>query len=736
MNKFYISLIFILFAQKTLAQDKYSISPFDVKSTTEKIKIDGILDEKVWQGKENAGNFWQYFPSDTLRAEQKTQVYITFDDKNIYVAAKCASNGKKYVIPSNRRDYRAGGSDNISFIFDTFNDKTNAFLFGLNPFGIMREGVISNGGQDVTSFNFFWDNKWQGTSKILDDSWVCEMAIPFSTLRFKEGTTHWNFMCYRFDSQSNEQSSYVRVPQNQVIFNLAFMGRMDFEKPLKKSGSNISLIPYLAGSSLRDFEKNNPSSGDRITYGGDAKIGITSGLNLDLTINPDFSNVEADQQVTNLTRFDITYPEKRQFFLENSDLFTNFGSSGISPFFSRRMGIARDSTSGLNIQNAINYGARISGKLDDNWRVGLMRVQTAEDRFKGISATDFTVGAVQRKVLSRSNISFIFVDKTVRNPEINKKVAAYNRVAGLEYNLASEDNKWFGKFFYQQSFSPDNQTDKFANGSLLNYSDLRYQITWKHDWVGKGYNAEVGFVPRNDYWRITPSALLSYYPNTKILNKHTFGILHDQSNVPDYGITDRTTSLFWAFSFQDNSQLSLSLQNNYSYLYNYEFNPLLSRDDKATLPEGAKYNYNNLALDYISDSRKKIFLRTTAIIGDYYDGSIINIDGALSYRYQPYGSLTLNMTYNDIKNKAGLQNKIYLVGPKFDFTFTKNLFWTTFVQYNSQFDNLNINSRFQWRFAPVSDFFLVYTDNYNTFDNLNLAKNRAVFAKITYWFSL
>jgi hypothetical protein len=171
-------------------------------------------------------------------------------------------------------------------------------------------------------------------------------------------------------------------------------------------------------------------------------------------------------------------------------------------------------------------------------------------------------------------------------------------------------------------------------------------------------------------------------------------------------------------------------------LYNYEFNPLLSRDDKATLPEGAKYKYNNLALDYNSDARKKIFLRTTALIGDYYDGSIINVDGALSYRYQPYGSLTLNMTYNDIKNKAGLQNKIYLVGPKFDFTFTKSLFWTTFVQYNSQFDNLNINSRFQWRFAPVSDFFLVYTDNYNTFDNLNLAKNRAVFAKITYWFSL
>lgn len=736
MNKLYISLIFIFFAQKTFAQDKYSVSPFDVKSTTEKIKIDGILDEKVWQEKETIGNFWQYFPSDTMLAKQNTRVYITFDDKNIYVAARCASMGKKYVIPSNRRDYRAGGSDNISFIFDTFNDKTNAFLFGMNPLGIMREGVISNGGQDVTSFNFFWDNKWQGASQILDDSWVCEMSIPFSTLRFKEGTTHWNFMCYRFDSQSNEQSSFVRIPQNQVIFNLAFMGRMDFDKPLKKSGSNISIIPYFAGSSLRDFEKNNPSSGDRITYGGDAKIGITTGLNLDLTINPDFSNVEADRQVTNLTRFDITYPEQRQFFLENSDLFTNFGSSGVSPFFSRRIGIASDSASGINVQNAINYGARISGKLDDNWRVGLMRVQTAEDRFKGISATDFTVGAIQRKVLSRSNISFIFVDKSVRNPEINKKLVAYNRVAGLEYNLASEDNKWSGKFFYQQSFSPDNQTDKFANGSTLSYSDLRYQITWKHDWVGKGYNAEVGFVPRNDYWRITPSALLTYYPRTKLLNKHTFGILHDQSNVPGYGITDRTTSLNWEFAFQNTSGLFLNLQNNYSYLYNYEFNPLLSKNDKATLAEGSKYTYNNVGLIYISDQRKKIFSQTSALIGDYYDGSIINLSTSILYRYQPYGALSMNMTYNDIKNKAGLQNKIYLVGPKFDFTFTKSIFWTTFVQYNSQFDNLNINSRFQWRFAPVSDFFLVYTDNYNTANNLNLAKNRAVFAKITYWFNL
>ncbi|TAG69144.1 MAG: hydrolase, partial [Runella slithyformis] len=322
-------LLFLLF----LPIWAISQTPHQVKFTTEKIKIDGVLDEAVWQNTPTVGEFWEYFPSDTVKAKLRTEVRITYDDKNIYVSSKCYAISKKFVILSYRRDYRAGGNDNISFIFDTFNDKTNAFLFGMNPLGVMREALLFNGATDGAFFSEFWDNKWTGNAQIYDDHWTTEMAIPFTTLRFKEGTKQWFFKSYRFDTQLNEQSSLIQIPQNQIIMNLGYSIPIEFEKPLKKPGANISIIPYLAAGSSQDFvNPKKPNNGTRLTYGADAKIAVTSGLNLDLTVNPDFSNVEADRQIINLTRFDVNFPEQRQFFLENSDLFSGFGSYLINPF--------------------------------------------------------------------------------------------------------------------------------------------------------------------------------------------------------------------------------------------------------------------------------------------------------------------------------------------------------------------------------------------------------------------
>jgi Domain of unknown function (DUF5916) len=720
---------FSVFAQT----DKFTPSPFTVKSISEIIKVDGVLDENAWKQEKTVGDFWQYFPKDSVKATHQTEIYMATDDKNLYIAAKNYSKGKNYIVTSNRRDFRAGGNDNISFIFDTFNDKTNAFMFGINAFGVMREALISNGGSDNQYFNVFWDNKWQGQSKIYDGFWTCEMAIPLSTIRFSEGSNRWNFLSYRFDTQSNETSSSVRIPQVQLIFNLAFTAPMHFEKSLRKTGANISLIPYLAASSLRDFEKNNPSSGNKISIGGDAKVAITSGLNLDLTVNPDFSNVEADRQVTNLTRFDISYPEQRQFFLENSDLFTNFGSDNANPFFSRRIGIAQDSTSGLSVQNAINFGVRVSGKLNDNWRVGIMGVQSAEDKYKGISTTNYIVGAIQRKIFSRSNIAFIYVDKNTLNPEIGKILNSYNRVAGLEYNLATIDNRWAGKLYHHLSYSSVNQNDNFSHGGILTYFSRKFRFDWAHEWVGKGYNAEVGFVPRNDYLHIAPLARLNFYPNGKFINRYDIGSSYDVTSVAGFGVSDRQISAGWNVTFQNTAKLFVLLANNYTFQYNYKFNPLRDNKETSVLPIGSSFSYNNLKLDYTSNQRKKVGLLMTGLIGEYFNGTIASFTGSASYRFQPYGSLTLNYTYNHITSPTA-KNNIFLIGPKVDLTFTKSIFWTTFVQYNSQFDNLNINSRFQWRFAPVSDFFLVYTDNYNTFNGL--AKNRAIFAKITYWFNV
>ena len=299
---------------------------------------------------------------------------MCYDDANLYIAAKCYSEGSNYIVPSLKRDYRAGGSDNITFLIDPFGDRTNAFVFGINPYGVLREALIANGGSQIRrDWDDSWDAKWRGKAQIYDGYWVGELAIPLKSIRFQEGSQNWRFNSYRFDTQGNENSSWVRIPQNQWIINLAFMGNMIWEEPLKKQRTSISVIPYLAGSSIQDFEEGQTKPDFDWNVGGDAKVSITSGLNLDLTFNPDFSQVEVDRQVTNLSRFEIFFPERRQFFLENADLFQDFGHPFLArPFFSRRIGIARDTATGVHLQNPIQYGARLSGRLDRDTRIGLL----------------------------------------------------------------------------------------------------------------------------------------------------------------------------------------------------------------------------------------------------------------------------------------------------------------------------------------------------------------------------
>ncbi|MEO0876206.1 MAG: DUF5916 domain-containing protein, partial [Bacteroidota bacterium] len=326
-----------------------------LKKSQDKITIDGRVDEAAWFSGSPATNFWENFPTDTVLCDAKTEIYMTFDEDNLYIAAKCYAPGQNYVVPSLRRDYRAGGSDNITFLLDPFRDRTNAFVFGMNPYGVMREALISNGGNSTSDWLGEWDNKWKGESAIFEDYWSCEIAIPFSTIRFPEGQTEWYFNSYRFDTQSNTRSTWQPIPQNQIIMSLAYMGNMQWEEAPKSPGKSISLIPYITAGTQRDFEGGLPAD-NNFNVGGDAKIAVTSGLNLDLTVNPDFSQVEVDRQVINLGRFEVFFPERRQFFLENSDLFSTFGDNRANPFFSRRIGVTQDTSTGAAVSNPIYYG--------------------------------------------------------------------------------------------------------------------------------------------------------------------------------------------------------------------------------------------------------------------------------------------------------------------------------------------------------------------------------------------
>ncbi len=723
-----------------------------IKKTAERITVDGRLDEAVWAISGKADNFWQYFPTDSSLAMGPTEIIMTYDESILYVGVKCYSKTNEYVIPSLKRDYTFGGNDNLTLLFDTYNDKTNAFVFGINPLGVRREALIANGGRQRTDFNSSWDNKWNGDAVIHENYWTAEFAIPFKTLRFNAGSTRWRFNCYRNDTDYNEMTTWTNIPQNYIIMDLSFMGDIIWEEPLDKAGSNVSIIPYVTTNVSRDFTIAEQKSAQLIgDFGGDAKIAITSGLNLDITVNPDFSQVEVDEQVTDLSRFELFFPEKRQFFIENADLFGSFGLARNNPFFSRRIGIEIDPETGVNVQTPILYGLRLSGKLNENFRLGLLNMQTSKLEENNLPGFNYSVAALQQKVFDRSNVSFIFVNKQAIDGDEFKQNGStfndYNRVAGIEYRLASADNRWTGKTFYHRVFSPLESENEFAHGFQVEYLRRRYRLEWAHLAIGNGYNVEVGFAPRKDYFLMSPEFQLYFYPQNSFVNQHSISVdtrfflemgkADRQFSVGRFNLSERQIEATWEFRFRNNTNGELMVTENDLTILN-DFDPTNLQDKDVFLPAGTNFHFIEFTASYESDERKRLSYELQPVIGQFFNGFRVGLAGTLNYRIQPFGSVGMSWDYNHVDLDTPFKAvDIWLVGPKFDFTFSKKVFLTTFVQYNNQFDNLNINARFQWRFQPVSDFFIVYTDNYlvDSFSQF-FGRNRTLVAKLTYWLNL
>lgn len=737
MNRivYLFSLVLFLFAQPLKAQNSNLPNAFAYK-LQKPITLDGILDEAIWQDPEGwNGNFMQYFPSDTSLSNYPTRVKVAFDDTNLYLAAIMENKGpRKYVSTSLRRDYRGEQNDGISFVFDTFNDKTNAFQFGVNPYGVQREALLANGGSRQDDLNLAWDNKWYAEAKILENHWQVEVIIPLSTLRFKEGTQNWNVNFYRIDSHTGERSTWAPIPRNFSFITTAFLRKLVFEEPLQKKGANVSVIPYVAGRTSSNFLENTKEPLSP-ALGGDAKIGIGPAMNLDLTFNPDFSQVEVDQQVTNLDRFEIFFPERRQFFLENGDLFDSFGQPRSRPFFSRRIGVDIDSATGQNVQSKIIYGARLSGKLNENWRVGAMNMQTATDEEAGIVGKNFTVLAVQKKMFQRSNIGLIYVNKESLGLDEYQQVfdpTAYNRLLGLDYNLNSSNGKWTGKVFYHRTFESAEVDKPYSFNAYLLFSDLHWNWTLSFQDMGKSFNPEVGFVPRVDFKRVNPDITYLFYPKSKLINRHGPKVEFEGLWNETLGTTDRDINFGYLIRFNSLAELEITQRNRYVYLFS-NFDP--TRSGGEPLAAGTDYSYRNFLVEFRTNPRKQINFGMIGEFGQYFTGNIQRITSQTGVRLGYRANISMNFNYARIRLPYPQTDAdLVLVGPRIDLTFSKSLFWTTFVQYNSQIDNLNINTRLQWRYAPVSDFFLVYTDNY--FPESFLPKQRSLVFKLNYWLNL
>jgi len=739
--KFYISPAIILFLSiiiginplSSSAQELEKRSVF-VKKISDKIQLDGILDEVIWDQAEIATDFWQMFPTDSLRSTNSTTVKLLYDDTHIYIGAKAIGIGADFMVSSLKRDFSARSNDNVTFLFDTFRDGQNAFLFGVNAYGVQREGLISDRGVAISGFNLTWDIKWLAESTINGDSFTIEIAIPLNSIKYPEGSQRWGFQSYRYDMQSNERSSWSPVPQNQIPVNLGFLGELVFEKPLSKNKTPLYLIPYTNILSSNDFSANPTSNS--ITLGGDLKIAVGNGLNLDVTLNPDFSNVEVDNIITNLTRFEISLPEKRQFFIDNGDLFGNFGGSREAiPFFSRRIGIAKD-PDGNTIQNNILGGIRLSGKLDENWRIGFLSIQNQEDLNNQITSNNNAMFALQRKIFNQSQIgAFIVNRESVKGYEFLKDEDRYNRVIGLDYNLNSANNRWTGKFYTHKSFQPDDNEGNLSSGGSIAYNTRIWQFSSKLIYVDQDFRSDLGFIPRSGIIKTGISGGRTFYPKKGKINSHSIQ-LSDYSwyqKSLDYQKTDHNRRLEYTMELKKQDQLAFTIRDQYIFLSS-AFDPTRS-ENGIPLPSDEGYNFNEWSLEYQSNVARLFNFSSEVSYGSFFNGTRFSVKGTTQFRVQPKLAMSLLWDYNQIRlpNPYPSAN-IILVSPKIELTLNKKLFWSTLVQYSNQTENLGINSRLQWRFAPLSDLFLVYNDNYYTREFGPVY--RSINLKLTYWLSL
>lgn len=689
------------------------------------ITLDGLLNESCWQVDSTRERFKLIFPNDTAYSRFPTIVKVAFDDKNLYIGAVCYQKKADYTVQSLRRDYGPGTTDVLNIVLDPTRDGLNGFMFGVSPYNMQREGLISNG--NTTSYE--WDNRWFSAVQNYDDYWTIEMALPFKTLRYNvaDGQNIWGLQLVRTKVKDFETSVWAPVPFQYHPVTLPFAGQLIWETPPPKPGMNISLIPYVNANYASEFLRNENSleltkivHSSAIQAGGDAKIALTPGLNLDLTINPDFSQVEVDRQVANLSRFELFFPETRQFFLENRDLFAMFGFPNTRPFFSRRVGLGYNPVKERLEKVPIIAGARLSGKVSDNLRVGLLNMQTRRrdwDSTSVLPAANFTVATVQQKVFNRSTISGVFVNKQNALGDLSDAQKSgwqpWNRVAGLEYNLYSKDNRWEGEAYYHRSFSPDAQRRGSTLASYLGYRDRFWTANLGYIRVDSTYRSEAGFVPRPGLQSFFPGGGMYLYPKrglaAKYVANYELGVSGDYTFGIDGFQTDRNWRAYAGMVFQKQGGVFLRAVQDYTYLLE-PFDPT-NLNQSAELPIGG-YTYNTFQGEVFTGTSSDIQGEMAFIAGQYFNGHIFNIDGRLAYRLQPIGLFSVLWSYNSIQlPKPYASADFWLIGPRMELAFRKNLFFSSFFQYNTQANNFNINARLQWRFAPVSDMFLVYTNN-------------------------
>ncbi len=669
-------------------------------------ELDGRLEESQWKQAPIYSNFIQSEPYEGTPATEDTEVRVLYDADSIYIGVHCLdSDPDGIVLSSRRRDFDFTQTDSFGLVLSPYNDNRTGFLFSMTPEGAQRDVQVD---QDGVATEASWDGVWHVKTLIHDRGWSAEIRIPFTTLHesFSDETSTWGINFNRRVRRKNETTHWSPVPRRYNLTTISYAGSMKFTKAINAGGiRNFRVKPYLLAEASRlsaELEKERRP----VEAGLDVKYDLTPGLTLDLTLNTDFAQTEVDERQINLTRFSLFFPEKRDFFLENSGIF-HFGvrenekRGGRDPqdmllFFSRRIGLSEE---GRPIP--ILGGARLSGRAG-RFRLGLMHMQTRS--FQDLPSTGYSVARLKMDVFQNSDVGAMFVQRASSRPE------DLNRSFGVDTNFRFYDNLTFTTYL-AKSETPEVHDDDWSSKVALGWKDNFFEMRGEYLEVGENFNNEVGFTlrkgvrtgrlnwgfrprPENSSWlrEINPHGSFSYLVDPKtnelLTRRHHYGL--------------RT-------SFQDGGWFEV--------FTNISFERLAEADEivDIVIPPG-DYSFHETATVYNSDPSKWISGSAQYRVGSFFGGRKNTQKASLTLRGSSAFSQEITFERNELTVPLGeATTRLFLT--RIGYAFNTRTYLDTLLQYDNETRTYSTNVRFRFRYRPLSDIFVVYNEERPTIQN-------------------
>jgi hypothetical protein len=679
---------------------------FAAKKISPPIKVDGVLSEPAWKDAPVIDWLVQREPLEGKPATERTEVRVLYDDDFLYIGFLCFDGEPDKIVANEmRRDADLESNDYVEVFIDSYHDSRNAFYFATNPLGAEFDALIRDEGAAI---NKDWDGIWLCRGGRGKDGWSAEIAIPFYTLRFKKADSQmWGINFGRHIARKKEEDYWTPILRDYGLFGkyrISFYGHLTGLKGLSQ-GKRIQVMPYVIGGGNKpDEESSFGVSGDA---GLDLKYRLTSNVTADLTVNTDFAQVEADQEQFNLTRFDLFFPEKREFFLEGADIF-RFGERfqeheppSTLLFFSRTIGLSED---GREIP--IIGGVKVTGK-SGRYDLGFLDIFTGRTSYRedeeqvDIQRTNFSVFRLKRDVFEKSSIGIIALSKDSGSGAHSD----YNRAGGLDFSLAFGQNFQSGGFLAKTD-TPAMKGDDWAG--YLNFiwnSDLVMADVSYTD-IGENFNSEMGFIPRTDIRKFRGNVGIS--PRPKFLGLRQSFIIDYFTYIENHaGQLESRNNLMGVFNlFQNGTQWFLGVMQNYEFL-----DEPFEIKEGVFIPTGG-HTYDMFVTMFFSDKSRDFSLETEADFGGFYNGKFSSLRAQGNVKISK--NFSLEFLYNrnqfDLPVEGG-KFTTNIAGGRIVYSFTPGLYVKAYLQWNDAENLFKSNFLVRWIYKPGANIYFIYNES-------------------------